>query len=77
MRAGKHVLGQKPMCHAIGETRRMAAVASETKVATSVTINNPSTEHTRLIHPWLTDGAIGTRPRGAQLVHPSVLAAGR
>ena len=27
MRAGKHVLGQKPMCHAIGETRRMAAAA--------------------------------------------------
>ena len=60
MRAGKHVLGQKPMCHAIGETRRMAAVARETKVATSVTINNPSTEHTRLITQWLADGAIGT-----------------
>jgi predicted dehydrogenase len=60
MRAGKHVLGQKPMCHTIGEARRMAATARETKVATSLVINNPSTESTRLITQWLADGAIGT-----------------
>jgi predicted dehydrogenase len=60
MKAGKHVLGQKPMCHTIGEARRMAAVARETKVATSITVNNPSTDATRLIAEWLADGAIGS-----------------
>ena len=60
MRAGKHVLGQKPMCHSVGEARRMAAVARETKVATSLTINNPYTPATALITEWLADGAIGT-----------------
>jgi predicted dehydrogenase len=59
MRQRKHVLGQKPMTHTIGEARRMAAVAREMKVATSVTVNNPSTESTRIISEWLADGAIG------------------
>lgn len=60
MRAGKHVLGQKPMCHTIGEARRMAAVARESKVATSLMINNPSSPATQLITGWLADGAIGS-----------------
>jgi len=59
MRRGKHVLGQKPMAHSIGEARRMAQVAREMKVATSLTVNNPSSESTRLISEWLADGAIG------------------
>jgi predicted dehydrogenase len=60
MRAGKHVLGQKPMCHSIGEARRMAAVARETKVATSVMVNNPSSDATRLIMPsgWPTGRSV-------------------
>ena len=77
MRAGKHVLGQKPMCHAIGEARRMAAVARETKVATSVTINNPSTRAHASHRPVARRRRDRHRSRGAQLVHPSVLAAGR
>jgi len=60
MRKGKHVLCQKPMTHTIGEARRMAATAREMKVATSLTVNNPSTEATRVISEWLADGAIGT-----------------
>jgi len=59
MRKGKHVLGQKPMAHSIAEARRMARIARETKVATSLTVNNPSSEATRTLSNWLADGAIG------------------
>jgi len=59
MRKKKAVLCQKPMAHSIGEARRMAAVARETKVATGLPVNNPSTENTKLIASWIADGAIG------------------
>lgn len=59
MRKGKHVLCQKPMTHSIAEARRVAAVARETKVATSITVNNPSSDSTHLIASWIADGAIG------------------
>lgn len=59
MKRGKHVLCQKPMAHSVGEARRMAEVARETKVATSVTVTNPSSDATRLIKHWIGDGAIG------------------
>ena len=42
MRKGKHVLCQKPMAHSIADARRMAQVARETKVATGLPVNNPS-----------------------------------
>ncbi len=59
MRKKKAVLCQKPMAHSIAEARRMAQVARETKVATGLPVNNPSTENTRLIASWIADGAIG------------------
>jgi predicted dehydrogenase len=59
MRKKKHVLCQKPMTHSIADARRVAAVARETKVATSITVNNPSSDSTHLIASWLADGAIG------------------
>jgi predicted dehydrogenase len=59
MRKKKAVLCQKPMAHSIGEARRMAAVARESKVATGLPVNNPSTENTKLIASWIADGAIG------------------
>jgi predicted dehydrogenase len=59
MRKGKHVLCQKPMAHSIGEARRMAAVARETKVATSLPVNNPYSPATQTISDWIADGAIG------------------
>jgi predicted dehydrogenase len=59
MKKRKHVLGQKPMTHSIGEARRMAQTAREMKVATSVTVTNPSSEATKLISAWIADGAIG------------------
>ena len=60
MRKGKHVLCQKPMAHSIADARRMAQVARETKVATGLPVNNPSSEATHLISGWIADGAIGT-----------------
>jgi predicted dehydrogenase len=60
MRKGKHVLCQKPMTHSIGEARRMAEVAQQTKLATSVTVNNPSSAVTKVLSEWIGDGAIGT-----------------
>jgi predicted dehydrogenase len=59
MRKGKHVLCQKPMAHSIGEARRMSAVARETKVATSLPVNNPYTPGNQLIADWIADNAIG------------------
>lgn len=59
MRKGKHVLCQKPMTHKIGEARRVARLAAETKLATSLPVNNPSSDDTKLIAEWIADGAIG------------------
>ncbi|HBY63447.1 MAG TPA: oxidoreductase [Solibacterales bacterium] len=59
MRKRKHVLCQKPMTHSIGEAHRMAAVAREMKVATSVTVNNPSIPESKTIAQWIAGGAIG------------------
>ena len=59
MRKRKHVLCQKPMTHTIGDARHVAHTAKEMKVATSLTVNNPSTDVTHLITQWLDDGAIG------------------
>jgi len=59
MRRRKHVLGQKPMAHSIGEARRMAQMAHEMNVATSLTVNNPSSDSTKLLSDWIADGAIG------------------
>ena len=59
MRKHKNVLGQKPMAHSVADARRMAQVAREMKVATSLPVNNPSSEPTHLISSWLADGAIG------------------
>src|ERR1022692_3811064 len=59
MKRRKHVLCQKPMTHTIGDARRMAQMAREMKVATSLPVNNPSSEATRLIADWIADGAIG------------------
>jgi predicted dehydrogenase len=59
MRKHKHVLCQKPMTHSIGDARRMAQMAREMKVATSLPVNNPSSESTVLLSEWIADGAIG------------------
>lgn len=60
MRKRKHVLCQKPMTHSIGDARRVAHLAREMNVAAAITVNNPSSDSTRLISQWLADGAIGS-----------------
>jgi predicted dehydrogenase len=47
------------MSHSIADAHRMASTAREMKVATSLPVNNPSSESTRLISAWIADGAIG------------------
>jgi predicted dehydrogenase len=59
MRQHKHVLGQKPMAHSIADAHRMAQTARDMKVATSLTVNNPSSDSTHLIAQWIDAGAIG------------------
>jgi predicted dehydrogenase len=59
MRKRKHVLCQKPMAHSIADSRRMAQVAREMKVATGLPVNNPSSESTHLLAAWIADGAVG------------------
>lgn len=59
MRAGKHVFCQKPMCHTVHESKRMADVARETGVATQVATGNSASEDTRLLTEWIAAGAIG------------------
>jgi predicted dehydrogenase len=59
MKKRKHVLCQKPMTHSITEAHRVAQMAREMGVVASITVNNPSTDETKLIMSWLNDGAIG------------------
>ncbi len=59
MKKGKHVFCQKPMTHTVAEARRMADVAREAGVATTVAIGNQASEATRLLCEWVWAGAIG------------------
>lgn len=59
MKMGKHVFCQKPMTHSVYESRRMAEVARQTKVATQVAVGNAASEATRLLCEWVWAGAIG------------------
>jgi predicted dehydrogenase len=59
MRAGKHVYCQKPLTHDVYESRRMAQVAKECKVATQMGIQGHSMEGLRLACEWIWAGVIG------------------
>lgn len=59
MKAGKHVYCQKPLTHDVYESRRMAEVARECKVATQMGIQGHSMEGIRLITEWVAAGVIG------------------
>ena len=59
MKAGKHVYCQKPLTHDVYESRRMAEVAKECKVATQMGIQGHSMEGIRLITEWVAAGVIG------------------
>jgi len=59
MKAGKHVYCQKPLTHDVYESRRMAEVAKECKVATQMGIQGHSMEGIRLVTEWIAAGVIG------------------
>jgi predicted dehydrogenase len=59
MKAGKHVYCQKPLTHDVYESRRMAEVAKECKVATQMGIQGHSMEGIRLMTEWVAAGVIG------------------
>jgi predicted dehydrogenase len=59
MKAGKHVYCQKPLTHDVYESRMMAKVAKENKVATQMGVQGHSMEGLRLICEWIWAGVIG------------------
>jgi predicted dehydrogenase len=59
MKAGKHVYCQKPLTHDVYESRRMAEVAKECKVATQMGIQGHSMDGIRLMAEWVAGGVIG------------------
>jgi predicted dehydrogenase len=59
MERGKHVFCQKPITHTVYEARRMAEVARQKGVATQVAVMNASSESTRRLSQWISEGAIG------------------
>jgi len=59
MKKKKHVFCQKPLTHTIYESRRIAEIARETRVATQIAVANQASEDTRLLCEWIWDGAIG------------------
>jgi hypothetical protein len=59
MKMGKHVYCEKPLTHSVWESREMARVAKEYKVATQMGNQGNSGEGIRQICEWIWDGAIG------------------
>lgn len=59
MALGKHVFVEKPMCHTIAETRVMAKIAREKKLATQMGNQGHAAEGTRLLKEWYQAGVLG------------------
>ncbi|MEE9461628.1 MAG: Gfo/Idh/MocA family oxidoreductase [Bacteroidales bacterium] len=59
MKMGKHVYCEKPLTHAVWESREMTRIAKEYKVATQMGNQGNSGEGIRQICEWIWDGAIG------------------
>lgn len=59
IRAGKHVLIQKPLAHSVYETRMLTEAARKYRVATQMGNQGNSSESVRKICEWIWDGAIG------------------
>jgi len=59
MRAGKGVYCEKPLTYSIYESRQVAAVARETRVATQMGNHGHSSDDIRRAVEWVRDGAIG------------------
>ncbi len=59
MALGKHVFVEKPMSHTIAETRVMAKIAGEKKLATQMGNQGHAAEGTRLLKEWYQAGVLG------------------
>ena len=59
MKMGKHVYCEKPLTHAVWESRQMTEVARKYKVATQMGNQGNSGEGIRQVCEWVWDGAIG------------------
>lgn len=59
MKMGKHVYCEKPLTHAVWESREMTRIAKKYKVATQMGNQGNSGEGIRQICEWIWDGAIG------------------
>jgi len=59
MKLGKHVYCEKPLTHAVWESRQMTEVARQYKVATQMGNQGNSGEGIRQVCEWVWDGAIG------------------
>ena len=59
IRMGKHVYVQKPLTHTVYESRKLAQLAKEYKVATQMGNQGNSGEGIRQTCEWIWDGAIG------------------
>jgi len=59
MKMGKHVYCEKPLTHSVWESRQMAEIAREYKVATQMGNQGNSGEGIRQVCEWIWDGSIG------------------
>ncbi len=59
LQKGKHVYCEKPLTWSVYESRRLAQVAREKKVATQMGNSGQASEETRLVAEFIADGAIG------------------
>jgi len=59
MSLGKHVFVEKPMAHTIAETRKMAQLAREKKVATQMGNQGHAADGTRILKEWYQAGVLG------------------
>ncbi|MBU2650213.1 MAG: Gfo/Idh/MocA family oxidoreductase [Bacteroidetes bacterium] len=59
MKMGKHVYCEKPLTHSVWESRQMAEIAREYKVATQMGNQGNSGEGIRKVCEWIWDGSIG------------------
>jgi hypothetical protein len=59
MKLGKHVYCEKPLTHAVWESRQMTEIAKQYKVATQMGNQGNSGEGIRQVCEWVWDGAIG------------------
>ncbi len=59
IKRGKHVFGQKPLCHTVNEARVLLEESKKHKVVTQMGNQGHSTESTALIRDWIKADAIG------------------